>query len=52
MIRRQRSAHARIWVVLALALPAALLIVLALALGGPVERPPVRLDPTETGAGG
>jgi hypothetical protein len=45
MIRRQRQAHARIWTVLAVALPLALLLILANAPGGFLpERPPVRLD--------
>lgn len=52
MIRRQRRAHARIWTALAVLLPLALGLVLALAPGGPVERAPVRLDPPQTGDGG
>lgn len=45
MIRRQRRAHARIWTVLAVALPLTLLLILANAPGGALpERPPLRLD--------
>jgi hypothetical protein len=44
MIRRQRRAHAAIWTVLAVALPLALVVILANAPGPLPERVPVRLD--------
>ncbi len=50
MIRRQRRAHAMIWTVLAVALPLALVVILANAPGSALpERPPVRLDTEAAG---
>jgi hypothetical protein len=42
--RRLRAAHAGVWIVLALLLPAVLLAALALRPGGPGERPAVLLE--------
>lgn len=44
MTRRLRTAHAGIWAVLTLLLPAVLLAALALWPGGPGERPAVLLE--------
>jgi hypothetical protein len=44
MRRRHRAAHARIWLVLAVLLPTALIAALALRQSGPGERPAVRLE--------
>jgi len=44
MRRRHRAAHARIWLVLAVLLPTALIAALALRQGGPGERPAVQLE--------
>lgn len=44
MQRSHRRAHARIWSVLVVALPLALLIALALRPNGPVERKAVALE--------
>lgn len=44
MTRGQRKAHFRIWQVLALALPLAMAVILALAPSPTYERAPVRLD--------
>ena len=43
MRRRHRAAHARIWVVLAVVLPAVILGALVLRQGGAGERPAVLL---------
>jgi hypothetical protein len=45
MIRSQRRSHVRIWTALAVLLPPALGLILALAPGPVYERAPVRLDP-------
>ncbi|HUG63206.1 MAG TPA: hypothetical protein VMP03_15270 [Methylomirabilota bacterium] len=45
MRRRERRVHAAAWTVLAVILPASLVLVFALAPDPVVERPPVRLDP-------
>jgi hypothetical protein len=42
--RRLRTAHARIWTVLAVLLPVALLAALTLRPGGPGERPALLLE--------
>jgi hypothetical protein len=54
MIRSQRKTHVRIWTALAVLLPLALGLILALAPGPIYERAPVRLDPAPAtdGAGG
>ncbi len=53
MIRSQRKAHARIWTMLAIGLPLAIGVILALAPGPVYERAPVQLEPPATdGAGG
>jgi hypothetical protein len=44
MQRRQIRAHRRIWMVLAVLLPVALLAAMALRQNGPREAPPVRLE--------
>jgi hypothetical protein len=49
LIRSQRSAHARIWIVLAVIVPLALLLILANAPGNAPERLPERLDSSEAG---
>lgn len=49
MIRRQRTAHARIWTVLAVFVPLALILILANAPGNAPERFPERLDSSEVG---
>jgi hypothetical protein len=45
MIRSQRKAHVRIWTMIAVLLPLALWLILALAPGPVYERAPVRLPP-------
>jgi hypothetical protein len=52
MIRRQRSAHARIWSMLAILLPLAVGAILAMAPGPLPERAPIRLDPAAEGTDG
>ena len=44
MRARHRAVHRAIWLVLAVALPAALLLPLALRPSGPIEAPAVRLE--------
>ena len=44
MRARHRAAHRAIWLVLAVALPAALLLPLAFRPSGPIEAPAVRLE--------
>ncbi len=48
MIRRQRIAHLRAWVVLATLLPLALGVILSLAASQVVERAPMLLQPPPT----
>lgn len=43
MRRGHRTAHARIWMVLAVALPAILIGAMILRQGGPLERPAVQI---------
>lgn len=45
MRRRHRAAHRLIWLALAVLLPAAVLLPLALRTGGPLEAPAIRLAP-------
>ena len=45
MRRRHRAAHRAIWLVLAVLLPATVLLALALRPSGPVEAPAIRLGP-------
>jgi len=45
MQRRHRNAHARIWVILALALPAILIAAFAIRQVGPNEQPAVKIEP-------
>jgi hypothetical protein len=54
MIRSQRKAHVRIWTAVALLVPLALWVILALAPGPVYERAPKRLPPIAPtdGAGG
>lgn len=49
MNRGQRKAHLRVWTVLAIVLPGALAVILALAAGQVVERAPRLLEPPVTG---
>jgi len=51
MIRRQRIAHARIWMVLAVVLPVSVALIVVFAPGSPLERPPVPLDPVPVAQG-
>jgi hypothetical protein len=51
VIRRQRSAHARIWTVLAVLLPLAIAGILALAPGPAHERAPRLLEPPAPAGG-
>ncbi len=44
MQRLHRQAHARIWMVLALLLPAIIVLALVIRQNGPTEAPPVRLS--------
>jgi hypothetical protein len=45
MRRRHRAAHRAIWTVLAVLLPAVILVALALRPSGPLEAPAVQLAP-------
>jgi hypothetical protein len=45
MRRAHRRAHRRIWFLLAVLLPAALILALATRQNGPRDAPPVRLAP-------
>lgn len=44
MQRRHRTAHARIWMVLAIALPLIVVVALAMRQTAPADRPAVALD--------
>ena len=47
MQRPHRRAHARIWMVLAVLLPAIIVLALVMRRNGPTEAPPVRLSPPQ-----
>ena len=51
MQRRFRTAHARIWTVLAVLLPLALIVALAMRQTRPVDRPAVLVEPPAAAAG-
>ncbi|MGP1396262.1 MAG: hypothetical protein ACTS3R_12190 [Inquilinaceae bacterium] len=50
MRRPHRTAHARIWIVLAVALPAILIGAMIVRQGGPLERPAVQVVPPSADA--
>lgn len=52
MIRSQRRAHRRIWTGLAVLLPLALAVILALSAGQTVERAPRLIEPPGPATGG
>lgn len=51
MIRSQRKAHLRVWIVLAMVLPLAVAVILSLAASQVVERAPQRLEPPAAAQG-
>ncbi len=47
MRRRHRAVHRAVWTVLAVLLPAILIVAMSVRRDGPVEAPAIRLDPPQ-----